>query len=376
MVLSLERLPGPEALAGLTPEWEALDAALSPRIPFTSPLWNCLWWKHLRAHGLFVRDEFFGCVLRDGVGRLVAVAPMMITRRPAVGPLCVRQVQFFGADRNITEIRGPVCRPEDQEAVLRALSDHFETQMTGWEWLQWGGIRSSVGAGRWLDTAGLVNPVRSVPDYYLVLPSTWQELKSRLSRNMKEAVRKCYNSLKRDGHVFRFQVLDKPDNLDAALARFFTLHAERARQGNSVLHLDIFRGAAGRNFFRDYARCMAERGQLRIFEVAVGDRVVATRVGFVLGGELYLYYSGYDPAWARYSIMTTVLVEIMKWAIEHGFLIVNLSTGDDISKRRWRPVETSFYDAVQFPREGRSIAYSAYRHLRLVTLASWLGRAS
>lgn len=69
------------------------------------------------------------------------------------------------------------------------------------------------------------------------------------------------------------------------------------------------------------------------------------RIGFVLGDSLYLYYSGYDPAFAKYSVMTTVVAEAIKHAIEEGFATVNLSTGRDVSKTRWGPDEVVFRQA-------------------------------
>ena len=52
---------------------------------------------------------------------------------------------------------------------------------------------------------------------------------------------------------------------------------------------------------------MAKYGCLRIFEIEIGGAVVATRLGFVLGKELYIYYGGYHPNWGKYSIMTTLV---------------------------------------------------------------------
>jgi hypothetical protein len=42
---------------------------------------------------------------------------------------------------------------------------------------------------------------------------------------------------------------------------------------------------------------------------------MATRIGFVLGKTLYLYYSGYDVKMRKYSIMTTTVCETIKYAI-------------------------------------------------------------
>jgi CelD/BcsL family acetyltransferase involved in cellulose biosynthesis len=60
-----------------------------------------------------------------------------------------------------------------------------------------------------------------------------------------------------------------------------------------------------------------------------------------------MYFAGYDPTWRRYSVMTILMSEIIKWAIANKFQRVNLSTGNDQSKLRWKPDEIVFHNAVQ-----------------------------
>jgi len=64
---------------------------------------------------------------------------------------------------------------------------------------------------------------------------------------------------------------------------------------------------------------------MRVFQLAIAGDVVALRIGFVIGGSLYLYYSGFDPRWSKYSVMTTTVVEAVKYAIGQGLTAINLS---------------------------------------------------
>jgi Acetyltransferase (GNAT) domain len=313
---------------------------------------------------LLVRDELFLHVARDDQGTLMAVAPMMLTRRPSRGLLQGRVVQCFGADRNITEIRGVICRPDHQALTMNALARHFSTSDLGWDWIDWGGIREDGAVPDCLEEGGLMGWERQSPDFYLSLPSTWEELRAGMGRNLKESLRKCYNSLKRDGHTFRLRVVESPGETPAALETFFRLHRARAHAGVAPKHTDVFHSRKDRAFLTDYALAMAERKQLRIFQLEIGDQVVATRLGFLLGDELYLYYSGYDMRWARYSAMTTAVTEAIKWAIERRLRIINLSTGHDVSKARWHPLSINYRSAIQVSRAWRSrAAFRAYHRL-------------
>ena len=144
-----------------------------------------------------------------------------------------------------------------------------------------------------------------------------------------------------------------------------------------VHHPDVFRGATDRAFLTEFATTMARRDQLRVFQLLVGGRVVATRIGFLYGEELYLYYSGFEPDMGKYSVMTTTVAEAIRYAIAERFRTVNLSTGNDVSKTRWRPRESVSCEVVATSPTWRAkLASATYRRareaLRDERVARWL----
>jgi CelD/BcsL family acetyltransferase involved in cellulose biosynthesis len=105
----------------------------------------------------------------------------------------------------------------------------------------------------------------------------------------------------------------------------------------------------------------------------VGGEVVATRIGFAMGDTLYLYFSGSDPAWRKYSVMTTAVAEAFQRAIAEGFAAVNLSNGTDVSKTRWAPERIDYHDLVQVaPSRRARLAHGAYRLVTGPALARML----
>jgi hypothetical protein len=94
---------------------------------------------------------------------------------------------------------------------------------------------------------------------------------------------------------------------------------------------------------------------------------------------MYLYYSGFDPTYRRYSVMTRVLAESIKYAIAEGINSINLSTGIDVSKTRWSPQATT-YRAVEFSCQSRLalLKHDGFRvlsqSLRRGATPSWLSR--
>jgi CelD/BcsL family acetyltransferase involved in cellulose biosynthesis len=302
---------------------------------------------------------------------------MLVSRRPSVGPIRVRQLQFFGADPNITELRGLVALPEWRAAAYRALVEHALAHTDDWDSLMLSGITPEVELGA-VERSADFNWLYQITDHELQLPDSWEAFRGKLPRNIKESLRKCYNSLKRDELDFRLEVAETPQQVVPALTRFFELHAARAGVADTVHHWDVFRAPEAQRFMIHVCHRFAERGCLRIFQLVIGGEVVAARVGLIAGGALYLYYSGYDPAFAKYSVMTTTVAEAIRYAIEHGFGRVNLSTGSDVSKTRWGPSSRVTRAAMLHSPSVRSkLTHRVYQHaLSAIGTSSALRRAT
>src|SRR5262245_24119120 len=97
-------------MQSLETEWRALEPRLGP-LPFQCFDWVDSWWRHLRANRVTIQDRLRLRVFRDEHSNLIGAAPLMLTVCPGIGPACIRRLQTFGADSNITEIRGIVAPP-------------------------------------------------------------------------------------------------------------------------------------------------------------------------------------------------------------------------------------------------------------------------
>jgi CelD/BcsL family acetyltransferase involved in cellulose biosynthesis len=347
----------------LLAEWDALHARILPNMPFTSASWNILWWKHHHSDHPFKRDELCVIVVRDSLSALIAVAPIMSTRR-----FGLRALRYFGADPNVTEVRGLVCEPENEAAAIETVLKYLKQEMPAAHWIEWGALRKENWAkvSRRLP-AGSQTAQLGIEAYHLDLPATWEALRSTRSRNIKESIRRCYNSLKRDGLTFKLRVVTSPDDAPEALATFFRLHAMRSFATNTVVHANVFRNENDRAFLTEYALDLARRGELRIFQLLISGTVVATRLGFQCNDQIYLYYSGYDPAWSRYSVMTTLVVEAIKWSIHQRLAVLHLSTGTDVSKLRWGPTATHYVTSTEVsPNWKAKLSFATYQRARRI----------
>jgi CelD/BcsL family acetyltransferase involved in cellulose biosynthesis len=345
-LLSVTRLSGPGALLKIAKEWEDLETRTSPRTPFSSPLWNSLWWKHYARNDLVRSDDFLVLLLRSANKELVGVAPLFRSSSPGMGPAWCRIVQFFGADASITEVRGPICAPENLSAVMSALWAYFQHEYREWDLLRWDGLRE--GAQENVPLGGLFGAPAHQPNYFVRLPASWAELHSQITGNFRRNMRKQREFFEADGHAYQVRVIDRPAAMRDALNTLFDLHTLRAQaESMDVRHPDRFANSANRQFVTEYAVSMASCSKAHIFEFVVGTKLVASQLTFTMGKDLWLYASGFDPNWRRYGVMTMLTIEVMQWALRSNYEIVNLSCGHDRGKSRWRPSEITFTHVLE-----------------------------
>jgi CelD/BcsL family acetyltransferase involved in cellulose biosynthesis len=341
--ITLETVGTEEGIAALGPCYERLNRVTRNVLPFTLHEWHVVWCRHFLNCNPRIRDQPLFFVLRNPACECVALFPFIVSRR-RVGPIDIVAVNLLGADPAITEIRAPLIEPGYEYPAARAVQDKMAA-MGGWDWVHWTGISDELGNA--LAVGGRLQWQPTLSDYLLDLAPTWDEFRLGLKRNIRESLRHCYNSLKRDGHHFEMQVIDDPAGMRRGLDRFLELHTMRADLTRAAIHPNRFAARVSREFLYDVCERLAQSGAARLFQLKVGRQVVAMRIGFVVGESLYLYYSGFDPEWSRYSVMTTTVAEAIKYAIAHGLKSVNLSPTEDVSKSRWGPRQVDYKSAFE-----------------------------
>lgn len=347
-----------EGIRALTPDYAHLYAVTANTLPFALQDWHLTWCAHFLNCNPEIHEQLQFHVLRNRSGECVAIVPLVRTQR-RIGPLKLATVDLLGVDPGLTEIRTPLIRPGYERPAVRAVHASL-AKVRDWDWMQWNGISGALAEAMAREITPQWHAVSR--DYVLDLPATWQELRAGLKRNVRESVRHCYNSLRRDHHAFEFVVARTREEVRRALDRFLVLHALRANMAWGPKHPNFFATRPLQEFLYDVCDRLAARDVVRVFQLRIGGEIVAARIAFVVGDSVYLYYSGFDPAWAQYSVMTTTMVEVFKHAIANGLKTVNLSLNAERSKVRWRPRLIEFQSALVH-REylGSRLLYRAYR---------------
>jgi CelD/BcsL family acetyltransferase involved in cellulose biosynthesis len=288
-------------------------------------------------------DELYITAFYDG-DELVGVLPLFVSRFGAWGYRVCRYLRPLGADPNLTEIRAPLMRAGYEDAIL----SHWLNLVSNLKYLstQFQVLAPRDAFDRLAAThqGAFLLDRRTIPDYILPLPDTWDVLRAGFKRNIKESIRRCYNSLGRAGKTATLVVLTDASAIAAQLPAFYALHGTRAAAADTVAHPNYFAAPVHRAFLESLLEPSDSVVKLHLFCLDVDGQFVAMRLGFVSPQGLYLYYSGYDLAYSQFSVMTTLVTEMLQWAIAQGLKHCNFSVGTDVSKTRWGPAQVNYGD--------------------------------
>lgn len=359
--LSVEVVTTVGGLQALAADYERLLRTTGNTLPFALHEWHVAWCNAFLESGKGIQTQPMIHVVRNTEGRCVAIVPLILTRRTVAG-VKIGTLDLLGSDPAITEIRTSIIDPSYETravwAIRRRLADVREV-----DWVSWGVVSDSHALALSICADLKIRP--PLFNYVLDLPPSWDQFHSKLKRNIRESIRHCYNSLKRDDLTYEMRIAQAPPEVKDALERFFTLHAMRADFSGTVAHRNHFANPGARRFLREVCEKLSARGMVRVFQLTIRGEVVALRIGFVIGDSLYLYYSGFDPRWSKYSVMTTTVVEAIKYAIGQGLTTIDLSPGRDVSKTRWGPREFALNQAFQIsPSLFSHLAWAAFNRVK------------
>ena len=236
-----------------------------------------------------------------------------------------------------------------------------------WDLLRWEGGDECATAVDLFGEGAKVLSTYAFKEYVVRLPTNWQTMNATLSQNMRRKVRTVYALLEKAALPWRMDVVCDKARLEDEMHHFIDLYFKRAETTDAhvTARTNKLQHAAVRAFVLDFVYGMARTGGALLFYLTVDGKRVASQLAYRLGDELYLSYSAFDPAWAAFSAMTTLTIEIFKWSFAQGLRLVNLSTGTDLGKLRWRPTENDLHIATVYSGSLRaatlSVAYNVIR---------------
>jgi CelD/BcsL family acetyltransferase involved in cellulose biosynthesis len=280
------------AFLRLETDWnDAVDRA-GVTHPFLRHEWVRTWWECFGAG----RDLHVIVVRADG--RIVAIAPLMVETVRMYG-LSIRKIDLIHNDHTPRVDVVVAGRPEQ---AYRAIWDALMASRDQWDVLQLSrvvrgsatdaamsqfAIDARCPTGRW---EGDVSP-------YLALTGTWDDYYRSLPGKFRQNLRNRLSRLVRVGEP-RLEILDDASALAGAREDALRLEASGwKRESGTAICCD----PAVQRFYTLLADRATARGWLRLMFLTVGGQRIATSYGSRYRNRLFLFKTGYDPAFATCS---------------------------------------------------------------------------
>jgi CelD/BcsL family acetyltransferase involved in cellulose biosynthesis len=158
------------------------------------------------------------------------------------------------------------------------------------------------------------------------LPATYDDYLASLNKKDRHELRRKTRRLFDSGAEVTFKAYREQDEVMAALEQFIDLHT-RSRADKTEFMTDEMA-----SFFRRMTSAMAAEGLIVLFMLSVNGNPAAAVLCFDAGSHIYMYNSGYDPAYGGLAVGLISKALILQWAIENGKTGVDFLRGNESYK--------------------------------------------
>jgi len=306
-----------EAFETLEAEWAALHARAPGATPFLHPAWHAVWLRHFGGEA----SPVFLSIRRDD--ELIGVAALDMDRKMA------REL----GDHNVRDYAGPLALPGEEAAVAAGILEWLREDLTPAATL-WG-LPTDVPMTAAIEQAAAlgwaVERSREAVCPGVDLDGDFEAYIAGLSKKDRHELRRKMRNSKRPGQ--RGSRARHAGGRAAKLDRFFELM--RISRGDK----DEFLTPAMEAFFRDLAATFSALGMLRLSTLTLDGTEIAMTLAFEDKETVYLYNSGYDPAFANLAAGLVSKAWAIRDACERGKRRFDFLRGEEEYKRRLGGVE-------------------------------------
>lgn len=367
--LSLTVVDDESGFDRLKDDWDALAARMTPSSPMLSWDWARTWWRYFHQ-GARLQIVVFK---RDGA--VLGIAPFQ-KRVVGIRSLGLAVMKPLGwedyGQQGMTEHIELLFPPKDRRELMSGLARWFADSPVATAWLP--SIPHDEALPGWIDSH-VVRTQPWVPFHHRALPSDWLAFVQGLNKSMRSNSRYYAKLLIRHGHTFELEVAETPDEVARLFPEVVRLHRIRAQAADvsRVSHHDHFYRQDRVAFLREILSRLAADHEFKIGILHVDGDVVASQMWFERDARVFLYYSGFEPEWAKYGVQLVTTLEVLKHAMRNGITHVEFLRGGGQLKERW-DTDVRLVRNIQV---ARSVAFADGLHLadrarhRVRRLVAW-----
>ncbi len=313
----------------LKEEWEKLITASPFQNPFLTPTWSENWLRHF---GQSFKTRVL--VFRNQDRNLVALGTFIAPGREEEGG----GLSLMGSS-DVWDYRDLIILPGWEEQVCGSLAGYFSDGP--WKHLELRGISEFSPTSRFLPSCmqshafSIEQEVEEVA-VYLDLPNGWEAFLEGLNSKDRHELRRKMRRLEKET-TFSLSKVEDPLVLSRKMEIFFDLHRKSRKDKAEFMTPEM------KSYFTEIAARFQEKGWLSLTFLEIEGKEVATFFSFEFAATEYVYNSGYDPEFSRFSPGIVLAALCIRQAIERKMVRFNFLRGREKYKYRLGGKEEKIY---------------------------------
>ena len=362
---TLELITEEESFYNLENEWNSLLQESEANSIFLTWEWMSTWWSFFGDEG-----QLWIVVARSpDSGSILGLAPLYLhdsTLIPGFLPHH-HELGFLGANEIAPDHLDFIVRKGYEHTVASELIEYIYSNVK-WDILRFEGLSSKSPLNRLLKSrlSSWGNNLILKTGAILQLPDNWETYHATLGKTLRKNLRKDAQKLERDhsGQVHLSRANNQSD-IKATLQALFHLANKVSEMHGSVYTLGP---AVMREFHYQLANALHDKNWVRIYKIAIGDKIIAALYSYHYNNVISGYQMAYDLSWKDYHLGTQILAHSIKQSIEEKAQVYDFLRGEHSYLSQWtNEQQHDYYYKLGHNIKGKILVsfYAIAYHLRI-----------
>jgi CelD/BcsL family acetyltransferase involved in cellulose biosynthesis len=321
-----------EEWKGLEEAWDELVSRSVRPYPFLEFWYLYNWWQTLGG-GEWLSSESQLCIVTGFErGKLKGIAPLFVSSKEGSPPA----LRFIG-QIEVTDYLDFIAAEEDLPAFLTALLDFLdENEAIPVKNLELANLLDDSPSLRILEQAAEQRQRRFKqtvlqPAPAITLTDSWDEYLQSLNKKQRHEVRRKLRNAERDFQIELYLVENAAEVIDEIRIFVELMRNEEEKKQ--------FLSGETEQYLLSLGKAAFEKNRFNLAFLLLDGQKVAGYLNFIAQNRLWVYNTGWNPDFSKYSPGWLLLSKLIQWSIDQGLQEVDLMRGAEDYKYRFGGID-------------------------------------